>query len=83
MKTVTSWQLKARGSAQAGNRASKTRRYLQWWDSDLECIAVTSVECNILHYTFSLVSCISGPFPSVRVAAWRRCGQTQARVAAA
>ena len=29
-------------SAQAGNRASKTRRDLQWWDTEPELHAVTS-----------------------------------------
>ena len=30
------------GMAQAGNRASKAGRYLQWWDSGSECNAVAS-----------------------------------------
>ncbi len=33
---MVSWQLTTWESAQAGNRASKTRRYLQWWDSKPE-----------------------------------------------
>jgi hypothetical protein len=36
--------LMTRESPQAGNRARKTGRYLQWWDTRSECNAVTSVE---------------------------------------
>ena len=46
-----------RGSAQAGNRAGKTGRYLQWWDTGPECNAVTSAECKVHNSTFlSLLS---------------------------
>ena len=37
-----SWQLMTRGSAQAGNRAGKTARYLQWQEHRPEWLAVTS-----------------------------------------
>ena len=36
VQTVTSWQQMPWVQVQAGNRASKTRRYLQWWDNQLE-----------------------------------------------
>jgi hypothetical protein len=42
VETVKSWQLMTRGSAQAGNRASKTGRYLQWLENRPEWHAVTS-----------------------------------------
>jgi hypothetical protein len=32
--------------AQAGNRASKTGRYLQWWENKSEWCAMTSVVRN-------------------------------------
>ena len=36
--------LMIRKMAQAGSRASKTRRYLQWWDTEPERgVAMTSV----------------------------------------
>jgi hypothetical protein len=34
------------GLAQAGNRASKTGRYLQWWENKPEWRAMTSDVCN-------------------------------------
>jgi len=40
-----------RASAQAGNRASKTGRYLQWWDTGPEWNAVTSAVCKVHHST--------------------------------
>ena len=51
---VMAWQLKSWGSAQAGNRASKTGRYLQWWDSVAEQSAVASAEQNLHHSTLSI-----------------------------
>ena len=39
-------------STQAGNRASKTWRYLQWQDSVPEQNAVASVQQNLRHSTF-------------------------------
>ena len=39
-----------RGPAQAGNRASKTGRYLQWWDTGPECTAVTPGVCKVYNY---------------------------------
>ena len=44
---MSSWQLKTEAQAQAGNRASKTRCYLQWWDSRVECQTVTSGGCKL------------------------------------
>ena len=38
------------GQAQAGNRASKTGRCLQWWDSVAERIAVASVQQKVHNY---------------------------------
>ena len=35
------------GLAQAGNRAGKTGRYLQWWENEPEQDAVTSVPQNL------------------------------------
>ena len=35
------WQVMTRASAQAGNRASKTEHYLQWWEHSPEWVAVT------------------------------------------
>ena len=46
------WQLKTGASAQAGNRASQTRHYLQWWDDGPECNAVTSAARKVHHYAF-------------------------------
>ena len=37
-------------TAQAGNRASKTGRCLQWWDSVAERIAVASVQQKVHNY---------------------------------
>ena len=39
------------GQAQAGNRASKTRPYLQWWVNSSEQDAATSALQNLHHYT--------------------------------
>ena len=47
MQTVTSWQLMTWGSAQAGDRASKTRRYLQWRGHKPEQDAVASALQNL------------------------------------
>ena len=35
------WQVMTRAQAQAGNRASKTEHYLQWWDNSPEQSAKT------------------------------------------
>ena len=40
-----------RGPAQAGNRASRTGRYLQWWDTGPECNAVTPAVCKVHNST--------------------------------
>jgi len=47
VQTVTSWQLMNWGTAQAGNRASKTSRYLQWWENNPEQDAVSSALQNL------------------------------------
>ena len=52
MKAEEHWQLMIWVSAQAGNRAGKTGRYLQWWDTRPECNAVTSTECKVHNSTF-------------------------------
>ena len=39
---MTAWQLMTWGLAQAGNRAGRTGRYLQWWENEPEWNAVTS-----------------------------------------
>ena len=43
------------GQAQAGNRASKTRPYLQWWVNNSEQDAATSALQNLHHYTRIIV----------------------------
>ena len=43
------------GLAQAGNRASKTRRYLQWWDSEPEQDVMTSVLQNVHNSTLFIL----------------------------
>ena len=48
VETVKSWQLMTRGSAQAGNRAGKTERYLQWLESRPEWHAVTSAGVQLV-----------------------------------
>ena len=70
--------------AQAGNRASKTRPYLRWWDSKSEQDVVTSATQHIGHSTFyySLLlsgsqggGCVDTAVPMRREpAARRRCG---------
>ena len=55
----------ARGPVQAGNRTSKTGHYLQWWDNELECHAVTSTECKAHHYTFVLLQQLHRPVNAV------------------
>ena len=47
MQTVTSWQLMTWGLAQAGDRASKTRCYLQWRENKPEQDAVASALQNL------------------------------------
>lgn len=48
-QAVMSWRLMTWESVQAGNRASKTRRYLQWWEHKLEQDAVASALQNLHH----------------------------------
>ena len=51
-----------RGPAQAGNRASRTGRYLQWWDTGPECNAVTPAVCKVHDSTLiPLASVPDGP----------------------
>ena len=46
--------------AQAGNRASKTRPYLRWWDSKSEQDVVTSTTQHMGHSTFYQSPLLSG-----------------------
>ena len=46
-----------RGPAQAGNRASRTGRYLQWWDTGPECNAVTPAVCKV-HDSTLIPNCL-------------------------
>ena len=64
---MQSWQLKTGALAQAENRAGKTRCYLQWWDSGVECRAVTSAGCKVcncvslficMYYIFWVQACV-------------------------
>jgi len=54
MQIAAIWQLTTWGTAEAGNRASKTGRYLEWWDNGPECLAMTSGECKVHHNTLLL-----------------------------
>ena len=47
--TVTPWQLMIWESAQAGNRASKTRCHLQWRDTEAQCQAALCGRCKVCH----------------------------------
>ena len=51
-KAVKSWQIMMWGLTQAGNRAGKTARYLQWQENRPEWLAVTSALDNWYHSTF-------------------------------
>ena len=51
MQIAAIWQLTTWGTAEAGNRAGKTGRYLQWWDNGPECLAMTSGVCKVHHNT--------------------------------
>ena len=53
---MSSWQLKTEAKAQAGNRASKTQCYLQWWESRVECQTVTSGGCKLYHLDLIAIS---------------------------
>ena len=46
-------------TAQAGNRASKTGRCLQWWDSVAEQIAVASVQQKVHNYHLLFLASVS------------------------
>ena len=54
-----------RGPVQAGNRASKTGRYLQWWDTGPECTAVTPGVCKV--YNYHLFCKLSALLPRVTI----------------
>ena len=58
--------------AQAGNRASKTRPYLRWWDSKSEQDVVTSTTQHMGHSTFLLYTAAMRREP----AAPRLCGRS-------
>ena len=53
-----------RGPVQAGNRASKTGRYLQWWDHGPECDAVISAECKV--HIYSSISSLRAKYSGQR-----------------
>ena len=46
------------GSAQAGDRASKTGRHLQWWDSEPEQNATPAVLQNLRDTVLYVSSCV-------------------------
>ena len=58
--------------AQAGNRASKTRPYLRWWDSKSEQDVVTSTTQHMGHSTFLLYTAAMRREPAAR----RLCGRS-------
>ena len=65
---AASWWLMSWGMAQAGDRASQTGLYGQWWDRDAEHLADTSDRHNLHHssnfvFSFCLLQivCTSGP----------------------
>ena len=65
-QAVMSWRLMTWESVQAGNRASKTRRCLQWGDSRPEWHAMTSAVCNShnsARLCFAKASTNAGPHP--------------------
>ena len=53
---VASWWLMSWGTAQAGDRASQTGHYGQWWDGDVEQLVDTSGRYNLHHSSFLLFS---------------------------
>ena len=57
---VASWWLMSWGTAQAGDRASQTGHYGQWWDRDTEQLADSSDRHNLHHSSISaLILCAS------------------------
>ena len=48
--------------AQAGNRAGKTGRYLQWWDSVAEQTAAAPVTQKLYNHHLPILSFSSLPF---------------------
>ena len=52
---VASWWLMSWGTAQAGDRASQTGHYGQWWDRDAEQLVETSGRYNLHHSSFLLL----------------------------
>jgi hypothetical protein len=61
VQMVTAWQLRTWGTAQAGNRAGKTRHYLQWWESKPEQDVETSGLQNLDDCIFFW--CLESPAP--------------------
>ena len=61
---VASWWLMSWGTAQAGDRASQTGHYGQWWDRDAEQLADTSGKYNLHHASFSPLQHLRGVFNS-------------------
>ena len=57
---VASWWLMSWGTAQAGDRASQTGHYGQWWDRDAEQHTDASGRYNLHHSSFSSSS-LGGP----------------------
>ena len=55
-----------RGPAQAGNRASRTGRYLQWWDTGPECNAVTPAVCKVRDSTLIQIADLAARRPARR-----------------
>ena len=69
MQIAAIWQLTTWGTAEAGNRASKTGRYLEWWDNGPECLAMTSGECKVHHNTLYGALRVDRPQPQKSQAA--------------
>ena len=57
---VASWWLMSWGTAQAGDRASQTGHYGQWWDRDAEQHTDASGRYN-LHHSSCSSSSLGGP----------------------
>ena len=56
---VVPWQVMTRASAQAGNRASKTEHYLQWWEYSPEWVAVTPAAQNRHNSSFIIIPAVA------------------------
>ena len=66
---VASWWLMSWGTAQAGDRASQTGHYGQWWDRDAEQLADTSGRHN-LHHSSSFSFSFPQQYPAVLLLWW-------------